>query len=79
VKAADDAQLALIQRLVDRLERLSADSTFAHKASGLRGSLLRYMRSLEAGEEVNDSELENLVDNGYEILEGAAKEIGDST
>lgn len=79
MKAADDAQLGLIGRLVDRLERLSADSTFAHKASGLRGSLLRYMHSLEAGEEVNDIELENLVGNGYEILESAAKEIGDST
>jgi hypothetical protein len=37
------------------------------------------MRSLEAGEEVNNIELENVVDNGYEILEAAAKEIGDST
>jgi hypothetical protein len=46
VKAADEAQLELLQRLVDRLERLSADSTFAHKASGLRGSLLRYIHSL---------------------------------
>ena len=79
MKAANNAQKVLIQRLVDRLERLSADSTFAHKASGLRGSLLRWMHNLEAGEEVDANELETLVEYGYDILEGAAKEIGDST
>lgn len=79
MKAANNAQKVLIQRLVDRLERLSADSTFAHKASGLRGSLLQCMHNLEAGEEVNANELETLVEYGYDILEGAAKEIGDST
>ena len=58
--------------LLSRLERLSADSTWAHQASGLRGSLIR---SLEAKEE--QSKLENLIAQGYELLEKAAREIPD--
>ena len=45
--------LELLKRLVDRLERLSADSTYAHQASGLRGTLLRYIERIETGAGVN--------------------------
>jgi hypothetical protein len=72
----DDHTLELLHRLVDRLERLSADSTYAHQASGLRGTFLRYIERLELGSEVNDTELERLVEYGFEILRLAAKEIG---
>jgi hypothetical protein len=43
----DDRYLELLKRLVDRLERLSADSTYAHQASGLRGTFLRYIERIE--------------------------------
>ncbi len=69
----------LVRRLVDRLEHLSADSSFAHRASGLRGSLLRYIERLEAGETMSRSahlQLEQLVEDGFEILKNAAKEVG---
>lgn len=77
----DEQDLKLIKRLTDRLEHLSADSTYAHRASGLRGSLLRYIDRLEAGERhspEDQAKLEKLVGDGFEILELAAKEIGKS-
>jgi hypothetical protein len=65
-----------LEQLVNRLERLSADSTYAHQASGLRGTLLRHIECIENGEQVNYSELSQLVESGFEILRLAAKEIG---
>jgi hypothetical protein len=60
----------LIRMLIARLERLSADSYWAHKASGVRGSLLRLLESGEL-----DSELgAYLVERGFDFLEKAAKE-----
>lgn len=59
------------------LERLSADSIYAHQASGLRGSILRAMNEVEGGNE-NPAALETLtilVSSGYEILEKAAAEL----
>jgi hypothetical protein len=72
--------LALVKRLIDRLEHLSADSSYAHRASGLRGSLLRYMDRLEAGERMDNQEqanLDQLLEYGFEILILSAKEMGD--
>jgi hypothetical protein len=77
-KPLDGQYVELVKRLVDRLERLSADSTYAHKASGLRGSLMRYMERIEAGEGVNRDELDQGVEFGFKILQEAAKEIGAS-
>lgn len=77
----DDLNLNLIKRLAERLEHLSADSTYAHRASGLRGSLLRYWERLEAGERMDrecQSQLDQLVEYGFQILELAAREIGAS-
>jgi predicted transcriptional regulator len=69
----------LIKRLVDRLERLSADSIYAHRASGLRGSLLRYVERLEASERLNSQEissLEQLLEYGFTLLILSAEEVG---
>ena len=77
----DDLNLDLIKRLADRLEHLSANSTYAHRASGLRGSLLRQMERIEAGERMDREEqaqLDELMEYGFQILELAAKEIGAS-
>lgn len=75
----DDKDAKLIKRLVDRLEHLSADSSYAHRASGLRGSLLRYIERIEAGENITLEEqvqLEQAMEYGFEILALAAKEVG---
>jgi hypothetical protein len=74
-----EQDLELVKRLTDRLERLSVDSTYAHWASGLRGSLLRYIERLESNERLSGEDqarLDELVGYGFEILELAAKEIG---
>ena len=72
----NDRYLELLKRLVDRLERLSADSTYAHQASGLRGTFLRYIERIEFDTNVNQVELDQLVEYGFEILRLAAREIG---
>jgi hypothetical protein len=77
----DELYLNWIKRLIDRLEHLSADSIYAHRASGLRGSLLRYMERIEAGERMNrddQAQMDRLMEYGFKILERAAKEIGAS-
>jgi hypothetical protein len=69
--------------LISRLERLSADSYWAHKASGLRGSLLRWMDRVNSpptsGNHVIEPQefehLNRLLSAGFEILEKAAREI----
>jgi hypothetical protein len=74
-----EQELELVKRLIDRLEHLSVDSTYAHRASGLRGSLLRYIERIEAGEQIrgkDQTKLDELVGYGFEILELAAKELG---
>ena len=75
-QGTNEASLELVKRLVDRLERLSADSTYAHRASGLRGSLLRSISRIEAGDGVSQAELNQQVEHGFEILRLAAREIG---
>lgn len=67
-----------IQLLLDRLERLSADSKWAHRASGLRGSLIRALSvQNELGLGSSESELEDLIDLGFSILAAAAARIPD--
>lgn len=67
--------------LLSRLERLSADSHYAHRASGLRGSLLRYLEQVEVDGRTGTPtslppfEVDNLLTLGFDILEKAAKEI----
>jgi hypothetical protein len=81
VKSVNKGYIKLIKRLIDRLEHLSADSTYAHRASGLRGSLLRWIERLESGEHISRidrNQLDQLLEYGFDILERAAKEVGGS-
>jgi hypothetical protein len=59
------------------LERLSADSIWAHRASGLRGSLFKALEQIETDKASQEdiSYLIRLVQAGYAILEKAAREI----
>jgi hypothetical protein len=70
---------ALAQILVSRLERLSADSYYAHQASGVRGALLRRLSQAQdsgyAGKEEDLERLEKLTSQGFELLEKAAREV----
>ena len=60
--------------LLARLERISADSHCAHLASGIRGALLRVQERIEAGHPVDEYRLQQLIRQGFDILEAAARE-----
>jgi hypothetical protein len=76
-------QIEQSRRLIERLERLSADSYWAHQASGVRGALLRKVEQLQPGDypgskgepDSGRKDLEKLVQQGYFILEQAAREL----
>jgi acyl-coenzyme A thioesterase PaaI-like protein len=71
-------QIELARRLASRLERLSADSIWAHRASGVRGSLLRWLDDHEHDPALAVGDLhplDLLVTRAFEILTLAAKEI----
>ena len=70
----------LARMIVQRLERLSADSAWAHIASGYRGSLLKWLDLYEQGKATGAEDralLEFLIDKGLELLANAAREMGD--
>jgi hypothetical protein len=67
-------QIQFVGLLLMRLERVSVDSYWAHRASGVRGGLLRALEKIEAGQSVDGSALKRLMDQGFQILERAAQE-----
>jgi hypothetical protein len=78
----ENHQLNLAHQLLGRLERLSADSYWAHRASGMRGSLLKCVDQIETTRTKNElvdqeiwQRLDNLIYKGFRILENAAREI----
>lgn len=60
--------------LIERLEHIPADSIWAHRASGVRGSLMRMIENMEIGILVNQQKYENVYNLGFWILEQAANE-----
>lgn len=70
------AEAKLIQMLLNRLERISADSVWAHRASGLRGSLLRLLEQFDEGNPPEPAELKSAMRTAFQILREAAREIG---
>ena len=73
-------QQNLARQHLTRLERLSADSPWAHQASGVRGALLRRLQSAEATAQDDDARLgldglTALIERGFDILEQAAREM----
>jgi hypothetical protein len=65
------------RRLVYLLERLSADSHWAHRASGVRGALLRAIQAADGGSEPLDLDsLNRLNQAGRMLLVRAAREMG---
>lgn len=64
----------LIRLLSSRLEHISADSYWAHRASGVRRSLVRILEKWEQDLPVGHSELKPLLEQGFFILEQAARE-----
>jgi hypothetical protein len=66
--------------LIRQLERLSADSTWAHRASGIRGSLIKFLDQYESSgsPEMTPSSLQHLKElnsQAFNILKKAARDI----
>ena len=70
----DNEPLELIRLLLARLERISVDSYWAHRASGVRGALIRALAEFEAQKTADPQALESLCKTGFQILERAARE-----
>lgn len=87
-----EERLELARLLARRLERISADSIWARRASGIRGNLLKlieFLESFKGNEEIRrgspDQSLEEILarvdrvtEHSFEILAKAAREIPDS-
>ena len=70
------------RQLAFRLERLSADSIWARRASGTRGSLLRQIERLEqaaaSGDSLTTAEMEvvrQVIEHCSRLLENGAREL----
>ena len=73
----DNRSIELLRLLADRLERLSVDSRWAHRASGVRGSITKLLEQTDAGIPVAARRLSLQTKAAFEILRKAAQEIPD--
>jgi len=64
----------IIRLLLPRLERISVDSYWAHRASGVRGALTKILERMETGESINPESIKSNILIGFEILREAAQE-----
>jgi len=64
----------IIRLLLPRLERISVDSYWAHRASGVRGALTKLLEQMETGEAIHPEAIKTNILIGFEILKEAAKE-----
>ena len=69
-----DESLRTLQFLLSRLERISADSAVAYRASGVRGAMLRLVEKIEDGRPVSSQDVKRLVESAYLLLQKAARE-----
>jgi len=70
----DENPVPLIRLLLARLERISADSVWAHRASGVRGRLLSELEKIETNHHIPTDETYKLIDVSFHILEKAVRE-----
>jgi len=73
----NNTDIELLNLLAERLERLSVDSLWARRASGLRGNIIKVQEELNAGRRVESERVSLLIQNAFEILKRAAQEIPD--
>lgn len=64
----------LIRLLLPRLERISVDSYWAHRASGVRGALTKILEQMEKGLPTDTTVVDKSILIGFEILKEAALE-----
>ena len=67
-------EINLIRMLLNRLERVSVDSYWAHQASGIRGGLIKALEELEKGTSPGPAHIDELISSALTILTRAARE-----
>jgi hypothetical protein len=67
----------LLRMMANRLERLSVDSLWARRASGLRGNMIKVLEEVDAGQEIDPTRLKSLIERAFDVLRHAAQEIPD--
>jgi hypothetical protein len=72
----DEDSIELLRLLATRLEHLSVDSSWARRASGLRGNIVKILEESDM-KEIATERLKLLIDRSFEILREAAHEIPD--
>lgn len=70
-------QIELLRLLVTRLERLSADSHWARRASGLRGNIIKVLEEAESVDGVSSARLDLLTNSAFDLLRRAAQDLPD--
>jgi hypothetical protein len=70
-------QIDLLRLLASRLERLSVDSHWARRASGLRGNIIKIIEQVDSGVPISMGRLDLLTDTAFDILRRAAEDIPD--
>jgi hypothetical protein len=65
--------LRTLQFLLSRLERISADSAVAYRASGVRGAMLRMVEKLEEGRPVSGQDVKRLIESAYSLQKGKSR------
>jgi hypothetical protein len=78
-KPEDQKLIEQASMLIQRLERISADSIWARRSSGLRGALLKIVDANRFSQQPKltpdkRQELEMLIETGFWMLEKAAQE-----
>ena len=73
-----EARGNLLRLLTTRLERLSVDSIWARRASGLRGSLIKALEAIDTDQNIAIEQVDMLIDLSFQILRNAAREIPDA-
>jgi hypothetical protein len=73
----ETSSIQLMRLLVSRLERLSVDSHWARRASGLRGNIVKVLEQVDSGQAVSSERLDLLTDAAFDILRRAAHDIPD--
>ena len=67
-------EIKLIKMLLERLERVSVDSYWAHRASGIRGGLIKHLEEFEKGTPTGQANIDKLISSAFEVLTRAARE-----
>lgn len=72
-----DINHQLTRSLINRLEKISADSPWAHQASGVRAALAKTLAAVESSPQPSNhaDKLGSLTALGFSILEEAAGQI----